>query len=434
MHDSTQSMEAETRNASRRHPARRMADIVISVLFCAILVLPLLATCFSDNGEEIARLEQRFAAEFPKLDYLPRFGGLIYTPAKHSVKEFPRRFEKWFNDHLGFRRRFIQLFALARVTGLTPQQFGQLTVGKEPKSGAIIGREGQLFYCVDARIWGDYRRTTPLSQDELALWRRIFEERGRWLARRGIPYIVFISPNAYTIYPEFMPRSVMPPNLPSSFDRLIPELQSLENVHLVDPRAALLAAKPTRRTYYKADSRWNNYGAYIAYRELMQRIAETYPEAMPWEVDRFSIEEADCLSEGDLARMVDSPLPVYDTRVTLTPRQPRQASFVKLPSQGDEVKREVSSNPSAPLRSALVLHDCFFSSVMPYFGEHFQTVHYEGLDPIRFPVELIERLQPTVVVQQMVERRLVGARPENPSIIRIESQKQWANRPGDARR
>jgi alginate O-acetyltransferase complex protein AlgJ len=426
-------IDVETSATPSCNRVRRATNLAISVMFCVILAVPLFGTWLSDNRNDIVQFEQRHAAEFPALEYYPRFFGLIQTPTKRSLKAFPRAFETWFNDHLGFRRRFIQLFALARVTGLATQQIDRPTIGKESKSGVIIGREGQLFFCTDSRVWGDYRRTSPLNAQELAAWREVFETRGRWLAQRGIQYIVLVGPNAYSIYPEHMPRAITQPNVPSSFDRLAAELRSLDCVKLVDPRAALREAKTAHRTYFKADSHWNEYGAYVAYRSLMQCVAEDYPQAAPWELDRYTIEEKDCTG-GDLARMIDSPLPLHDTQVHLAPRTPRSATVVLLPEQGDQIYRHVSSNPGAPLRSALVLHDCFFAPLIPHFAEHFKSVHYEGGDGQHFPIDLIERLHPTLVVQELVERRLMSLAPTNPSPLRSESPNQWAARPGDARR
>ena len=62
-------------------------------------------------------------------------------------------------------------------------------------------------------------------------------------------------------------------------------------------------------------------------------------------------------------------------------------------------------NPNGELNRAVVLGDSFFWALEPFVSEHWQRVRYAwGAD---FPSELIEQERPELVVQEMVERRLM---------------------------
>jgi hypothetical protein len=48
----------------------------------------------------------------------------------------------------------------------------------------------------------------------------------------------------------------------------------------------------------------------------------------------------------------------------------------------------------------------------PYLGEHFSRIQYKWTR--EFPTDLIERERPAFVVEEMVERRLMGEPPTTP--------------------
>ncbi|HWB00853.1 MAG TPA: hypothetical protein VG713_20315, partial [Pirellulales bacterium] len=297
-----------------------------------------------------------------------------------------------------------------------------------PQSEVVLGRSGRLFLCC-RRTLDDFRRVKTLDDRMLDAWQAMLENRAKWLARRDIQYVVLACPNGQTIYPEHMPRSIKQLDRPSTFDQLIARLRAGGIVTVVDPRDELRAAKANREVYYRTDSHWNDYGAYLGYRLLMQQIARRYPAAAPTDLDRFTIDESDGPSFGNLAKMVDSPLLLRDHHVRLIPRWQSRArqKIVRRPQPGEDNQYfiHVATNPDATLGAAVVMCDSFFANVMPLFNEHFQTVHYYamGRHDKPLPTREIERLHPEVVVHEFVERALIlyDALDEQSELIEPES-------------
>ncbi|HEV3022235.1 MAG TPA: hypothetical protein VGX76_07195, partial [Pirellulales bacterium] len=153
---------------SQRSRVQRIADRVTIALFLAAIVLPLGFLRRRWPDAVIERTELRRAAEFPQVEWRP--WGPLSRPRMYSVTAFPRAFEAWFNDHLGFRRAFIRGYNFAKVCGLTSENYGRPAVGQAPRSPVIVGRDGWLFYSGD-RLVDDYRCTCPLGRDELEQWR-----------------------------------------------------------------------------------------------------------------------------------------------------------------------------------------------------------------------------------------------------------------------
>ena len=44
-----------------------------------------------------------------------------------------------------------------------------------------------------------------MKREELLRWGRVLEERRRWLAERGISYLLVLVPNKHRMYAQYMP-------------------------------------------------------------------------------------------------------------------------------------------------------------------------------------------------------------------------------------
>lgn len=401
-----------TRNASEELKVefmsrlKHLADRLLVAAFLVVIAAPMWFAFRSDNGGTIAATERRAAAPFPKLDF--RDGHLL--PRKRSITAFPQKFELWFNDHLGFRRALIQGYNMARVAGLVSNSAARPVVGQAPRSPVIIGRDGWLFYSAENLV-DDYRCTRPFTAAELDYWKKLLTDRRDWLRKRGIRYIVTVAPNSQTINSEFMPRSFNRVHPQSRLDQLLAHLRGPDAVEIVDLREALREARTQFNTYHKTDTHWNDFGAFVGYRQLMQRLAGWYPQLEPWALDDFAVTKID--APGDyLSRLVDSPIPFREELITLEPRRQRQAEMPAYEIAGDRLKTRVATRPEGELDAIVVLHDSFTVALAPFLNEHARRVRY--LWTFGFPAEVIEAESPQIVIQEFVERVLMAEPPKNP--------------------
>jgi len=362
-------------------------DIALITVFVTAITLPAAGLLLQfDAGFTLQ--ENRTLATRPELK-------LERTP----LAEFPAKFETYFNDQFGFRRRLIHWLNVGRVFGLG--------VSSSPK--VVLGREGWLFYGdIETEV---YRAIVPFTDQQLKDWQAMFENRRDWLARRGIPYVVVVAPNKSTIYREFMPAALNRVNPQSRLDQLMDHLGKHSNLTVIDLRSALSEAKAQRQVYYRTDTHWNYQGAYSGYERIMNEIARSLPrvKAMP----RTEFQEVAVLEPGkDLAGMLGLQNAYHENFVELVRRTPWQARQVEggIPGEGPRVwgikPRHAFEHPDAGLPRAVMFRDSFASWLVPFFAEHFSRIVFSW--EYSFDRELVEREHPDIVLQEMVERTLMN--------------------------
>ncbi len=171
---------------------QKVANALLIVGFLITIGVPFFGVFRGNVSQEIEKAEGRKAAAFPEIQ-LKQLGP-ISRPDSRSLKKFPHEFEKWFNDRIGFRRRLIQVFQVARYYGWTPSRLSKTArsgaaaeglirhLGSETGNGSgqprvLIGRDGWLFYESDDAI-DDFRGTNLFSEAELAQWKQVLTEPG----------------------------------------------------------------------------------------------------------------------------------------------------------------------------------------------------------------------------------------------------------------
>ncbi|HSQ35258.1 MAG TPA: hypothetical protein VLQ89_04620, partial [Candidatus Binatia bacterium] len=228
----------------------------IALLFLLFISLPLIDQVFKFI-RPYELVEKRKLAEKPVFSIRRPFS-------------FGKKYEAWYNDHFTFRTRLVYLNNL-----LTYRMFHTAATAK-----VVIGKEGWLFLGNINPYFNEvdyYRNLKPFTIRELRHWQIILEQRRDWLRRRGIHYLFVIAPNKSTIYPEFMPTAIKKINPRSRQDQLLAHLRRYSTVKIVDLRPALLAAKKVRPAYYRTDTHWNDWGGYVAYREVITSLRRHFP-------------------------------------------------------------------------------------------------------------------------------------------------------------
>src|SRR5437660_210602 len=143
------------------------AGTVLIAVFAAVICLPILDTKLH-LAPAIELQENRVPADFPAWDGKPA-----------TLDKFPAGFEAWFNDHFGFRNLLVRWDALLRTCWLRDS----------PVSTVTIGKNGWLFFTNDG--FTDYRRGRVRQPKEVGeAWRRNFESKQKFFAKRGIRYII----------------------------------------------------------------------------------------------------------------------------------------------------------------------------------------------------------------------------------------------------
>ncbi len=327
------------------------------------------------------------------------------TSLSDRLKEFSEYYE---------RTNSIRPLLIPRYMG-----FKLYTLGMSSVAAVVAGSDHWLFVGretdkIDERRY--FLGTNLFPQKTLAEWLRVLGERQRWLERRGIAYLLVVAPNKSSIYPEHMP-AIYPRNRKTRLDQLEEYLQRrAPDFPLLDLRPALRAGKKERLIYWPADSHWNDFGRYLAYREIVHRLSDRFPslEAIP--EDAFAV--VPCLElKHDLRDLLLLPWNSRGPFYRMVPKRPLPAIQVRKPDSAASAWERYHAN-AASLPLAIVIHDSFGESLRPLIGSHFRRSHWILDRSHAFPSERIERTRPCLVIEEIAERYLDEDPWSNPAGIR----------------
>jgi len=379
----------------------RLTQIIVTVSFLVMLAAPHVVE-FAVGRASTASVEKRAMAKRPDSHLI-----------LESFSDYAGQFEKYYNDSFGLRDSLIRWNNLLRLW----------IFDESPVRGVRLGREGWLFY---ANEWAleDYENVMPYKPEELASIRRIVEERRAWLEQRGIKFFVMVAPDKHTIYGEYLPPAIHKIGKESRVDEVVKDLESNLGIEFIDTREALFRAKPSQRLYHRMDTHWNDYGAFVGYSELMERIALYFPNVRKLSLDDYTVSVSE-EEGGDLAGMLSLSDRIKEERITLIPRfmpravdgarpYPDPVDTAEYPGRNMVVKE--TRDPRLP--KALVFRDSFSWPLIPFLAESFQSVVFVWT--FDFLPDLIEREKPDLVILECVGRYINALARENPAEIEAD--------------
>lgn len=365
-------------------PKTRLA---IAALFLAAIWLPLVALLIGPD-RWVSEAEKR------KLAPLPQFKLDV-----RSIQQYSQAFERFYNDHFGFRDALIRWYNIIQVRWL----------GVTDSKWVLVGADGWLFQGGDTNV-REMRNAWPFGPGELAHWGTVLTRKQEWLNRRNIAYLFVITSNKHNIYPEYLPQSIKQVATQSRVDQLIEYLRAHTQVPVLDLRGALLAAKQRLRTHHKTDTHWNDYGAYVGYETVMSALAKRFPQLRTLELgpNDFTPRVG---PGGDLAQALN----MHDSlsEVILAPSRPVRvcARDITLDATADDRIRNQQAFATAcdeANHRLLMFRDSYSLAMMPYLSESFRYVYYVPHSPV--PLAGLQSLTlahaPDIVIEQRSARWL----------------------------
>lgn len=319
-----------------------------------------------------------------------------------ALRDYPARFERFFDDRIGLRTTLVHLDHWVKAT----------MFDVSPVSQVLVGKSGWLYFrgedSKDFDRW--YRGNESIPDSMLIALRDELLQRHDFLARRGIPFIVVVVPEKYSVYPEFLPDWSVRIASRTPLDRAVTELARYPRLQVIDLRGPLLAAKDGDRLYYQTDSHWNYLGATIGYQTLMTYVARVLPGLAVAPVTRPPYVPGMDYYSGDLAQMLGLQRQFRETDVA--PLRKINAAAHSRCAQPDpaanapDVEAYVYRCAGAPRFTALVYRDSMAIPLIPMLAENFARTTFvtsAQLDP-----DLVERLKPDIVIEESVERALLA--------------------------
>jgi alginate O-acetyltransferase complex protein AlgJ len=372
----------------QRQSFYRAADVGLVALFAALIAAPMTWNALGFR-QAAGTAERRPLPPRPQL-----------KPTSESVLLFPVRFEAFYNDHVGLRMTLIHWLDHAEVWWLKSSSAPTV----------IVGKNG-WFFLTEAPCTKGCQPSQPLAPMQLARWKQVLEARRDWLAQRGIRYLVVFVPEKQTVYREHLPRKYRPLQTQDTrLDQLTAYLRMHTDVPVLDLREPLREAKAHDRLYHCTDAHWNARGAYVGYRGIVDRLASWFAGMEPLPRAIFK-EDAENEPGGDCARLLGLDQELVEENLKLTPT-PEHPLLTRWTTEGFQRGPACIAPPFAMLQTAphlpraVMFGDSFTAGMVPFLSQHLQRIAYYSQVFPTFDVAAVEREQPDVVIQEMVERKL----------------------------
>lgn len=376
----------------------RATRFLYTLLFCGILAA---VPVFWAIGLGVQSEEAFF-----QFDQRPRSGVVQPDWDRIRLRDFFSSLDRFLSDRLPFREQLLGLKARVNLA------FGKLL---NPEV-VVLGKEGWLFFGNSVgRGIDQYRGLLQLDDRGLAEFQNYFTEIEKTVSLAGIPLVVAIAPDKHSILPEFLPDGISRKGHSPADQVMARPLGS----RILDLRSVLLDAKADspHPLYYKTDSHWNEFGAYLAYRAIMERLPG-FPPVEPGVGDFLPLP---VVGHGDLAVKAGGDLEFRDSlthirrdffRGSLQVENLRNGTVSALPAiEMVRVSQSPSLEISNPRKTGtlLLIGDSFLENISRFFNNTFGTVVYQSYGDFgAFGLStLLEKFQPQAVVFLMVERNLM---------------------------
>jgi alginate O-acetyltransferase complex protein AlgJ len=326
--------------------------------------------------------------------------------AGRAWRHLPGEIILYLKSAVGFRASLVRARSL----------FAWRDLGVAPTPMSVVRADPWLFLSGE-RVVDDFRRVDVFSRRALETWRSVLEARAAWLAARGIRYLVVVAPNKETIYADAVPPWYTRAPGPSRLVQLRASLSGTK-VDFLDLTDALAARRADVRLYHLTDTHWDDRGAFIGYRAVAARLVAWFPSVRPLD-DGGVVSEARLTPGGDLARMcglkndLREPQEQLHLAPGLTPAT--FADGTPLTFERMDVNNRARLETRAregEVPSAVIVRDSFGEALIPTLSRHFQRATW--LWTYDFPAELIDKERPSVVIEELVERKLMTLSPANP--------------------
>ncbi|MBQ6292540.1 MAG: hypothetical protein IJK77_01520 [Lachnospiraceae bacterium] len=257
----------------------------------------------------------------------------------------------------------------------------------------IVGRSGWYFLSA-ARSVEYYRGQCLPTSSELSSYASVLTQIKSRCDKLGIKLIVLIAPNKEQVYSEYMPTySIV--NSYKREPRIVKHLQG-KGITVLYPISELRAGDLYHETYYRNDTHWTPYGAYIA-NTLIEKKLGMRP-ADPYSIDLPGITKT--ISAGDLIQLGN-----ISNRPSIPYFVPQPNKSVSLTSDkstnNGNVRRTVSTNSNG--KSLVLIGDSFRVNMSDTLAKDFHKTLILHRDYLSTSMKN-EILRSNVLVLETVER------------------------------
>ena len=287
-----------------------------------------------------------------------------------GIDKYMENINKYYVDYFPFKYNYISL-----SNTLKTKVFDNLN----SSSNVIVGKDGWIFYnaCVfDSLGMNEYVGYKKWNKEQLSKVARNVRTIERWCNAHQIKFELIICPNKQSIYEDYLPACYKKKS-ENRYDQLISILPNTINIKKMFLN---FRKKSNFPLYYKTDTHWNLFGAYLVCNELNQKFKRKFPLK---NFNQISLKTYQVNRGFDLANMLalkDDYTDYMDSLVFIKP------AIYKIPH-------------------LVIVHDSYLSAMEPSLNYMFSKITQRNLyeDGIPSP-EFLINCKADVFVIELVER------------------------------
>ncbi len=227
--------------------------------------------------------------------------------------------------------------------------------------------------------------------------------------------IYMVVPSSMSVYPELVPDSYKPATGQTRLDKTMAALKEA-GATVIDLKELFSQHKDDEMTlYYKLDSHWADYGAYLAYDALFDHISQKFPDAAPRSVDEFNwnpdyYESGDMTYYLQMSQQVVKEYAYYRTFNFQAPSSitsiPRYRSSTMLCYHDAMTEQRDIYTYRNNLPNITVMRDSYSTQLYDLVAERANTTHYHGMWDFTWNAGTIAAENPDYVVYIVAEWNL----------------------------
>lgn len=349
-------------------------DIVFLSLFFIAIFIPM----FNISEEETSKTENRVLATRPSLK-------AIYDKSQN----YGQQFEQWFNDHFYSREKIIRF-----------HDYIQRSITKRGNDKVLIGKDNWLFYTLENSI-NNFKNTSTFSDKELENIAQYLSDINNWAKQHGKEFYYLICPDKNKIYGEYIIGITQEkPDSQNRTNQLINYLRQHTDVKVIYLYDALHQAKKESDNllYWKNDTHWNSYGAYIGYLEFIKQINQGRKH--PFTIVKHSSYIESTYPSGDLNKLF--PGAAIDNETIY--RSPKIEDKSTCDRSLGDTRNTHCTNPYGK-KIAYIYRDSFSGNLGPYLNNTFKEVTYIWRYDIK-DTDIQELKQGDIIIMEQLERMI----------------------------
>ncbi|MEH2536422.1 MULTISPECIES: alginate O-acetyltransferase AlgX-related protein [unclassified Bradyrhizobium] len=387
-------------------PRGRASDFsgLFAAAFVIMIATPLVIHCWQGSAA-VLRDEKRNAAAFPSL------------PGKdRPVRTFVRELDAYLKDNYGLRNWLLSSYNVVKY-----RVFGNYDTGS---GRALFGKNRWMYYTQFEQI-DAYRGRYVVPESHLKEVADGLKRQYDAVTSRGMTYAAVIAPNKQSIYPENLPDWAQRSLGSSATDQILAYVkQQYPEIIVIDTRDGVRNAKHLAPLFVPTDIHWTMQAGYFANAEIitsLQKANVNIPDPSPW--SEYAVTPQQDVG-GDLSALISLRAHLKETIYAVTKsggfrsRRDPTSPYMQFPTLDSFHPTFVYKIDDDRLPRVLVFRNSFFTSLMPFFSEHFRETIILWRD---FDTAYIDKVHPDIVVRQFFEMELFQPSPE--------TLKQFVERP-----